>query len=363
MSNYHSFIDEWDEATKWIGKAEEVGEKTRNYVAITNALAFRGSFLTDTGKIDDGLPLWHKALEVAIQHELYDDAIVCLVNLAIYSYPRNLAKAREYGVRRLELCKQVNDISGVAGGLRYLAFLDWLKGDWTAAKDEIKRTFEIWNPLGLPVTDSITYMVEVLLSLEMESLEKTESEAQRAIESTKGSPKITDIVFGRFGLGLIREAQGKWEEAERNYLQCVDAFKKWEFTSFPLFHIETLVHLASIAAKRGDLQKARENTQWAKRLAEQLQSNAGLAMASQGEALVLAAAGDKEAAKETYQKCLDLWERAGWPYYQAKAIIEYSDMVDKGTARQKLEHATQILRRLGATRTLEKVQTKLSTLS
>ena len=363
LSNYHSFIDEWDEATKWIGKAEEVGEKTRNYVAITDALAFRGSFLTDTGKIDDGLPLWHKALEVALKHELYDDAIVCLVNLAIYTYPRDLGKAREFGVRRLELCKQVNDISGVAGGLRYLAFLDWLKGDWTAAKDGIRKTFEIWERLGLPTTDTITYMVEILLSLEMDSLEKAESEAQRAIESTKESPKITDIVLGHLGLGLVREAQGRLEEAERNYLQCVDAFKKWEFTSFPLFHIETLIHLASIAAKRGDLLKAREYSQWAKRLAEQLLSDAGLAMATQGEALVLAAAGDKKAAEETYRKCLNLWEKAGWPYYHAKAMIEYSDTADKATARQNLEHASQILSRLGATRALEKLQTKLSTLS
>jgi tetratricopeptide (TPR) repeat protein/KaiC/GvpD/RAD55 family RecA-like ATPase len=361
LSNYFGYIDEWDEATKWIRRAEEVGEKTQNYVAMTNAVGFRGSFLTDTGKIDDGLPLWQKAFELALQHELHDDAIVCLVNLAIYTYPRNLVKAREFGVRRLELCKKVNDISGVAGGLRYLAFLDWLRGDWTAAKDGIRQTLEIWDRLGLSRADSITNLVDVLLSLEMENLEKTERTAQRAIESIEESPKITDIVMGRLGLGIVLEAQQKWEDAERNYLQSVDAFRRWEFTSFPLLHIETLVRLASIQIRHGDLQRARENVQWAKRLAEELKSGAGLAIAYQSEALLSASTGDKEAAKATYQKCLELWEKAGWPYYRARAIIEFSDTLDKAAANEMLKSASQILSKLGATTTLERIQLKLNT--
>jgi tetratricopeptide (TPR) repeat protein len=266
-------------------------------------------------------------------------------------------------VRRLELCNKVNDISGVAGGWRYLAFLDWLKGDWTAAKDGIRRTLDIWDRLGLSRADSITNLVQVLLSLEMNSLEETEAMARRAIESTEGSPKITDVVMGRLGLGMVLDAMGKWEEAERNYLQCVDAFRKWEFTSFPLLHVETLVRLASIEARRGDMQKAQENVQWAKRLAEQLKSDAGLAMAYQGEALLSAAGGDKEAARETYQKSVDLWERAGWPYYHARAMVEFSDTLQNAAAREKLESASQILSKLGAARTLERIRTKLTTRS
>jgi tetratricopeptide (TPR) repeat protein len=283
------------------------------------------------------------------------------VNLAIYTYPRNLARAREFGVRRLELCKKVNDISGVAGGLRYLAFLDWLKGDWTAAKDGLRQALEIWDRLGLSRADSITNLVDVLLSLEMENLEKAERTAQRAIESIKESPKISDIVMGRLGLGIVLEVRGKWDEAEENYLQSVDAFRKWEFTSFPLLHIETLVRLASIQVRHRDLQKAQENVQWAKRLAEELKSDAGLAIAYQGEALLSAATGDKEAAKTTYQKCLQLWEKAEWPYYRARAIIEFSDALDKAAAYEMLKSASQILSKLGATTTLERIQIKLTT--
>jgi hypothetical protein len=44
-------------------------------------------------------------------------------------------------------------------------------------------------------------------------------------------------------------------------------------------------------------------------------------------------------------------------------MIEYPDTADKATARQNLEHASQILSKLGATKTLEKVQTKLPTLT
>jgi tetratricopeptide (TPR) repeat protein len=206
-------------------------------------------------------------------------------------------------------------------------------------------------------------MVEILLSLEMDSLEKAESEAQKAIESTKESPKITDIVLGHLGLGLVREAQGRLEEAERNYLQCVDAFKKWEFTSFPLFHIETLSHLASIASKRGNLSKAREYSQWAKRLAEQLQSDAGLAMAWQAEASLLIASNNSKEAEEAYLRSLELWEKAGWPYYYAKALVACSEAIAQTNpeeSRKRLMQAVEIFRKLGAKRNLEKAEAKLT---
>ena len=106
--------------------------------------------------------------------------------------------------------------------------------------------------------------------------------------------------------------------------------------------------------------KAQEYAQWAKRLAETLRSEAGLAMALQAEALTQAALGDKKTAEETYLKCLTHWESAGWPYYQARALVDFSDTVAGSGARKHLEQAFQIFKKLGAKRELEKVQTKLS---
>jgi len=162
---------------------------------------------------------------------------------------------------------------------------------------------------------------------------------------------------------MLKEEQGKEQEAKEHYQTCVDSFRKWEFTTFPTLHIQTLLHLTSIYAKNQELERARETSQWAKRLAEALESDAGLAMASQAEASLLLASGDRRGADEAYLKSLGLWEKAGWPYYHAKALVAYSEALAQKNpeeSRKRLEQAAEIFRRLGAKRDLERTMAKLS---
>jgi hypothetical protein len=104
-------------------------------------------------------------------------------------------------------------------------------------------------------------------------------------------------------------------------------------------------------------------SEWAERLARTLKSDPGLAMASQAEASVLLAAGNQKAAEETYLKSLGLWEKAGWPYYHAKALVAYSEAIAQTNAdesKKRLQEAAGIFNKLGARGDFEKAQTKLS---
>jgi tetratricopeptide (TPR) repeat protein len=194
-------------------------------------------------------------------------------------------------------------------------------------------------------------------------LEQAEMEFQKGRDWLDENPKITDIVHYHLGLGMLKEEQGKEHEAKEHYQTCVDSFRKWEFTTFPTLHIQTLLHLTSIYAKHQELEQARETSQWAKRLAETLKSDAGLAMASQAEAALLLASGDQKGAEEAYLKSLGLWEKAGWPYYHAKALVAYSEALAQKNpeeSRKRLMQAAEIFRRLGARRDLERAEAKLS---
>jgi hypothetical protein len=102
---------------------------------------------------------------------------------------------------------------------------------------------------------------------------------------------------------------------------------------------------------------------WAKRLAETLNSDAGLAMASQSEANLLQASGDTKGAQGAYLKSLSIWEKASWPYYHAKALVEYSEVIahrNHEESEKRLENATETFRKLGAKRDLEKAEAKLA---
>jgi tetratricopeptide (TPR) repeat protein len=247
--------------------------------------------------------------------------------------------------------------------LEGLSVLDWYSGDWKAGLEELQKACELANRLGLSAILSSFALDKGWYSLGMGDLEQAEMEFQKGRDWLEENPKITDIVHYHLGLGMLKEEQGKEHEAKEHYQTCVDSFRKWEFTTSPTLHIETLLHVTSIYAKNQELERARETSEWAKRLAETLKSDAGLAMASQAEATLLLASGDQKGAEEAYLKSLDLWEKAGWPYYRAKALVAYSEALAQKSpeeSRKRLEQAAEIFRKLGAKRDLERAEARLA---
>jgi len=335
----------------------------QNYAAIAAALSIKGSLLTDTGRIDEGLLLWQQAFDLSLQHEEYEDAHFSLCNLANYTFQRDLTKSRELAVRHLELCKRLNHMWFEGLTLEQLSTIDWYNGGWKAGLEELQKASELASRLGLSAVLPALALDRGWYSLGMGDLEQAEVEFQKGRDWLDENPKITDIVHYHLGLGMLKEEQGKEHEAKEHYQTCVDSFRKWEFTTFPNLHIETLLHLTSIYARNQELERARDTSQWAKRLAETLKSDGGLALALQAEAVVLLATGDAKGAGEVYLKSLALWEKAGWPYYRAKALVAYADIVvqmNQGESRKSLEQASEIFKKLGAKRNLERTEAKLS---
>jgi predicted ATPase/class 3 adenylate cyclase len=359
----HGVLDEWDEGMAWADKALAVGEKTQNHAAIATALSMKGSFLTDTGRIDEGLPLWQRAFDLSLQHEEYEDALRSLCNLANYTFQRDLGKSRELAVRWLELSKRLNHVWFEGAAWEWLSVLDWYSGDWKAGLEELQKACELASRLGLSAILSSFALDKGWYALGMGDLEQAEMEFQKGRDWLDENPKITDIVHYHLGLGMLKEEQGKEHEAKEHYQTCVDSFRIWEFTTFPTLHIQTLLHLTSIYAKNQELERAREASQWARRLAETLKSDGGLALALQAEAAVLLATGDAKGAGETHLKSLAFWEKAGWPYYRAKALVAYSEALAQKSpeeSRKRLEQAAEIFRKLGAKRDLERAEARLA---
>jgi tetratricopeptide (TPR) repeat protein len=356
---YTGILDEWDEANSWADKALDVGERSKNSAALCGGLMIKGSYLTDTGNIDEGLPLWERAFETAIQHEHYDEAFFSLSNLAGYTLPRSLSKARELSVRLLDLSKRVNDMSAQSTAYSLLGDLDWFGGNWIVALEEHHSWIEIRKRIGLPVGSTEPFWYCLILG----DLSQAEMELQERSKLWGEARKASTIVLENLLWGYLRLEQGRDAEAKVHFEKSVEAFRKWEFTTSPLDHIDTLLHLTKLHVKDGELEQARKTWEWAKRLAETLKSDAGLAMAYQAEGVFLLASEDRKGAEEAYLKSLGSWEKAGWPYYHAKALIAYSEAIAQTNpveSRKRLEEATETFRKLGAKRDLEKAEARLA---
>ena len=357
-------LDEYDEAVGWIDQGIDAGEKSGNFMAVADGLATKGGYLADTGRLDEGLPLLEKSLEISLEHELFSQASYCLLNLGLYTYPRNLAKAREFALRRLELCKRINHVIFEVSAWLRLSEIDFFLGDWKAALGEVENSFEILARLGTPLsTKALAQIKRGFLLLGMGDLQKAGADFEQALESMKDDTKIGSVVPLHVGLGLLREEQGREVEARQHFETSANAFRKLEFSSQPILHIETLLRLTQMYTKHQEMDKAREASQWAARLSEQLRSNAGLAMSAQADALIHIAAGEGKMAEESLGKSVALWEKAGWPYYHAKALVAYSEAIAETNpeeSKKRLQQAAEIFRKLGAIRDLDKSKAKLS---
>jgi tetratricopeptide (TPR) repeat protein len=356
-----SLLDRHDEANTWSQKALKAGEKSGNFAATSDALHIMGSFFLDTGRIDDGLPLLERSLEVAKQHNLYDQSRDALLILAGYSFPRQLPKAREYASQWLALAKQENDLYSQANATVWLAFMDWLHGDWSEASREFESAFELKNRLGFRFPALNAEAQRARLHISLGELEKAEEYCRNAVE--RHDDQIYHIVATNLALGELRLEQGRMEEAKAHFEACVSAFKDHEFTTLPLWHVETLLHLATIYLDYGRIDDAGSVVDWAKRLAQTLKSDACLAMVAQAEASLLLRKGDRRSATEACLAALELWKKTDWPYYYAKALAAYSETMAQTNheeSKKHLQQAMEIFKKLGAKRDLEKVKERLS---
>ena len=354
---------EYDEANIWADKALEAGEKSGNFVAVVQTLTMtKAAFLLSSGRIDEGLQLFEKALALALAHGLHLWTTNILTNLSVYTFCRNIVESREFALRILEVAKRECIITSEAGSYAWLSYLHWLKGDWAVALDEVDRALQMAERLGF-MNDPIMLgeAGRGFIRLGMGDLDQ----AERNLEESKAkqSDRIPYVVVINLALGEVRLEQGREDEARTHFETCVNAFKKLELEPFPPHQIETLLHLTAIYAKHGQLDEARKMSAWAGRLAEKVKGDACFAMASQAEASILLASGDRKGAEDFYLRSLDLWEKAGWPYYYAKALVSYSEALKEESSeesRKRLEQAAEIFRKLGAKRDLERAEAKLS---
>jgi tetratricopeptide (TPR) repeat protein len=310
--------------------------------------------------LDEALALLKQALDLALKHGEDAAASYVLFNLITYTSMRSLEEGRAYAARLVEHARQIGDPMFEARGLAQLWFVDWLRGEWETATKELQDALAIKERVEL-ITTPLIEGWRSWFWLNKGDLDAAEKYANLALASN--DPKITHVVITNLSAALLQLELGRESEAVTHLQLCVEAFKKSEFTTVPLLHIETLMHLGVLHATYERFDEAASAIEWARRLAETLKSNAGLAMASQAQAYLLLRRGDWKASEEAYLNCLGLWDKAGWPYYKAKALVAYSEAVSQTNpeeSKKLLQEAAGIFRKLGARRDLEKAEAKLS---
>jgi class 3 adenylate cyclase/tetratricopeptide (TPR) repeat protein len=353
-------MNQFEESNTWVERALVAGEKSKNFAAVSLALWQKASFLLDTGQIDEGLPLLEKSVEFALEHEQYRVAQNTLLNLSGYWGSKDLAKARDLALRALELNKSHIQVPyQEAAAYEMLSEADRRNGDWPAAFAELDKALGIATRLGFR-NDYI--VISELLRAWLLAVTGDFKEAEKCLELSYAKHETGPDFVALFNLvyGDLRSAQDRVDDAKAHYETCVNIFRDKKTADD--WYVEPLANLTSIYAERGRLEEARKMSEWATRLAERFRGDGYRAMAFQAQANVLLADGNGKAAEEAYAKSLALWEKAGWPYYHAKALVAYSEAIVQNNpeeSRKRLTQAAEIFRKLGAKQDLERAEARL----
>jgi tetratricopeptide (TPR) repeat protein len=353
-----------DEAMIWNEEAQRAGEKSNNFSAVSDALTNEGFYLLGAGRFDEAMQLLEKACELALQHEQYMQASQNLCNLSIAVLGKDLVKARALALQALELNERhIRSPRYEASAYSLLSMVHWLSGDWILALDEINKALDIADRLGFMNDNIVVGEVDrARYFLHMGDFKK----AEKYLETSKAkqSTSLDHQSYFNQVLGELRFEQGRVEDAKQHLESCLKAIREWKLKRTFTPDVEPLLSLTSIYIKLGQPEEARATSDLAKSLGERYPWSAfSLAEALQAEAAALLAGGNRKAAEEAYLKSLASWEKAGWPYYKAKALVAYSESIaqtNPDQSRKHLEEAAEIFKKLGAKRDLEKAQAKLS---
>ena len=354
-------IGQHEEARGWNEWALRAGEKSKNFSAVSEALLRKGGNLLDVGSFDEGMPFIERACELALQHEQYLVAANNLLNLSFNTLGRDVAKAQTLVSRAIELNQRhIRSPRMEASAYSTLSAYHWYNGDWTLALDDINKALDLADRLGF-TNDYIIFgevhRARYLLHVGDQKTAERYLEASRAKQGTVRHQIYLDLAFGE-----LRSDQGRVDDAKENFEKCLKAIR--EQKPGEEWYIEPLLYLTLIYVERGQRNEARETYALAKSLGAQYSWDTyGPAMALQTEAAVLLADGNQKDAEEALIRSLALWDKAGWPYYKAKALVAYSESIAQTNPEEqnkRLQQAAEIFRRLGAKRDLEKAETKLS---
>jgi tetratricopeptide (TPR) repeat protein len=227
-------------------------------------------------------------------------------------------------------------------------------GDGTQARQYLERALDVGRRVCAPGDpDLVIILVSLgLLLLRERDLAAARPHLERALhlaERARGAtgPPLVATALG--SLGLLREASGDLERAERCFARAL-SIKQGLFGRQHPVTVADRGHLARVWQKRGNLSRARRQLENARQIEEQAYGPAHPKVVNRLNdlALVLRAQGKRKEARQHLEQALETAEQIYGPNHPAVAIClnnlgrTLHELDDLEGARDCLERAVEI---------------------
>lgn len=334
----YAFETEGD-PTKALALADEVissGVDLGNRSIEALGLMDKGRFLVTMGRVDEGMLLVDEAMVAAVSGELDPDATgrsYCNM-LAVCDAVADYQRAAEWSDAAEEWCKQHSD-SAYPGICRISrAELKWLRGDWDAASEDLRRAVDElvgWTP----IIGAAVYQIGEI-ELRAENLPRAEELFRSAHEH--GFIPLP-------GMAQLRLVEGRAEEAEQLLLNALIENPQ------PLDRARYLPALIDAELALGNIGEVRTFLTEFEETAEVCDSAAMRAEARDRRAVLAVLEGNRKVAIQELKAAIKEWTGLQMPYEAARSRLALATVLTEdgndAAALMETESATATLERLG----------------
>ena len=321
-------------------RAAEIGARVGDADLLTLALHFQGRALVKEGRVREGLALLDEAMVAVVAREVWPPVagnVYCSMIDACQEIS-DLRRAHEWTTALAAWCAKQPDMVTFTGQcLIHRAEIMQLQGAWAAAVEETKKACErLAQAADKYTTGSALYLQAELCRVRGEFAEAEHAYREASRWGHQAQP----------GLALWRLAQGNTEGAEQSIRRVLSE------TTDRLRRAKLLSPYVEIMLEVGDAVSARAGAAELNEIADQYDTPALHAVASQSLGAVLLAEGDAQGGLAELRRAWETWRELEAPYEAARARVMIAlgcrVLGDEESALLELDSARRVLAELGA---------------
>jgi tetratricopeptide (TPR) repeat protein/transcriptional regulator with XRE-family HTH domain len=351
--------------------ATEQGERIARLVgddhSLADALYKRGNALLFLGRPGEALQPYRAGIAVAEAAGAAWSQFWAMSNMGLAQQELGaFVAARQSIARALHLAERQGFRSAVAVSFQRSAGIAFLTGDWGAARRDFERAAAEGREVGVffgsvlvPVGLGLLALAEGAYAEASEHLAECERLLQSAHDANAGLGIVVPLVAG--ALAKRDLLAGRPDQARARLAPLIDPDTRQADDVAPLLRL-----MAWALLDLGEVDEAAEAAWQTVRWAQDTGRQVLLVDALRVAALVATRQGRRAEAEGAIEEGLSLARQMGYPYGEARLLLVYGELqVQAGqpqSARERLEAALAIVRRLGACVDRERVEQVLASL-
>ena len=355
------------EALTWAEKSVELAKRLNAQEVMARSYACLGEISGWLGDRKKASKCFEKALEIALDNG-YVDTALWVYNDAGMLPAEEHEKILECLEKGFELAKKVGDISWMAWIGVNLAWTNIHRGDVGTAVLLMEELVALDRKAG-----NVTHLSMSLgiLGFAYQVLGEWDKSEQYRNEALSISQKLDDFqsIAGSYGhIGWLHLDKGEYAKAREFFEKMYEVFEKHGVKST---QIESSRFGISAYIELGEFEKAQNLIDDMHKYALKAENKGSIAYADGLTAILFRAQKKRQESIEQFEKSLQEFEALGarqWNVYwfarmviseYARAYLERNEEGDKEKARNLLNQALEIFRKMRAKKEIEKIEAQL----